>query len=151
MMDQVSQELSALKQAIQDDPKDVVALGRLGGLYMDAGMYDQAIDYFRRAVEAEPADVHMRTEMATTMLMMGQAREALTELEDCIELDPGHGKTWYWKGLAHVEVGEYEKGEASFAKALELMPGSFDLEELRAEIEKIKAQRASESGGASPS
>ena len=150
-MDQVTQELNALKQAIQNNPGDAVALGRLGGLYMDAGMYEQAIDYFSRAVEVNPSDVHLRTEMATALLMMGKAREALAELEGCVELDPAHGKTWYWKGLAHVELGEYEKGEASFAKALELMPGAFNLEELQAEIERIKAQRGSEGGGATPS
>lgn len=151
MMDQVTQELNALKRAVQDNPNDTAALGRLGGLYMDAAMYDQAIEYFRRAVETDPADVHMRTEMATAMLMMGKAHEALAEFEDCVELDPDHGKTWYWKGLAHVEVGEYDEGEASFAKALELMPGAFDIEELRTEIEKIKTQRAVEGEGASPS
>lgn len=151
MMDQVTQELNALNRAIQENPDDTVALGRLGSLYMDAAMYEQAVEYFRRAVETDPSDVHMRTEMATAMLMMGKAHEALAEFEDCVELDPGHGKTWYWKGLAHVEVGEYDQGEASFARALELMPGAFDIEELRTEIEKIKSQRSSEGEGASPS
>ena len=151
MMDQVSQELGALKQAIQDNPEDVVALRRLGNLYMDAAMYEQANDYYRSALAVEPEDVHLRTDLATSLLMMGQAREALTELEHCVEHDPEHGKTWYWKGLAHVELGEYEEGEAAFVRALELMPGAFQIEELRAEIERVKANRSTQAEGASPS
>ncbi len=150
-MEQVTLELNALKQALQEDPHDVKVLGRLGQLYMDAAMYEQAIQYYRQALAVQPGDAHLRTDMATSLLMMGNAVEALAELKDIVAGDPEHGKTWYWLGLAHVEAGEFEQGKAAFTKALELMPGSFDMEEISSEIEKVKARRAAESSGSSPS
>jgi len=151
MMQQVQQELDALKQAVKEDPRNVAALGRLARLYMDAGMYDQAAKFYSDALDVDPANVHIRTDLGSCLLMMGKADDALRQLKDATARDAGHGQTWYWMGLAHVERGEYEEGEAAFARALELSPGSFDMAALRAEIEKLKAKRAGKPGGVSPS
>ncbi len=151
MMQQVQKELEALKQAVKEDPRNVAALGRLAGLYMDAGMYDQATKFYSDALDVDPSNVHIRTDLGSCLLMMGKADEALRELKDASSRDPGHGQTWYLMGLAHVERGEYEEGEAAFSKALELNPGSFDMAAVRAEIERVKAKRAGKPGGVSPS
>ncbi len=151
-MEQVRREILALKQAIQEDPRNATALRRLGSLYMEAGMYDQALPFLRDALAADPADVHARTDMAACLLMTGKTAEALEELKACVARDTDHPKTWYYLGLAHVESGEYAEGETAFARALELSPGSFDMEQIRAGIQRMRARR--ESGappGAPPS
>jgi len=147
-MEQVTQELNALRTLLKDDPKNVQALLRLGSLYMDAAMYDKALEQLRLAVSAAPDDVHVRTEMATALLMTGETDAALTELEACLRTDPGHSKTWYSLGFAYVQKGEYDKGEKAFGKALELTPGAFDMEALRAEIQRLKSQREGRGAGA---
>jgi lipopolysaccharide biosynthesis regulator YciM len=148
MEHQVTEELNALRALLKEDPKNVQALMRLASLYMDAAMYDKALEQLRVAVEAAPDDVHVRTEMATAMLMTGQTDAALAELEACLKQDPKHSKTWYSLGFAYVQKGEYDKGEKAFAKALEITPGAFDMEALRAEIQRLKSQREGRPSGA---
>lgn len=148
-MDQVTQELNALRALLKEDPGNVQALMRLSSLYMDASMYDKALEHLRTAVEAAPDDVHVRTEMATALLMTGKTDEAVAELESCLRKDPGHSKTWYSLGFAYVQKGEYDKGEEAFSKALDLSPGAFDMEALRSEIQRLKAQRGQGAGAPS--
>lgn len=150
-MDSLTQELQALKQAVQEDPSNVGALDRLAELYMEAAMYDQAAGFLRQALEVDEEDVHVRTDLATCLLMQGKGSEAVAEFERAVQSDPGHGRTWYGLGFAYVETAQYDKGEEAFEKALELNPGSFDLEAMRAEIEKLKQTRSEESSGGSPS
>ena len=150
-MEQVSKEIESLKAAIGKNPRDAESLARLGGLYMDAGMYDRALEFVHSALELKPEDIHVQIDYATCLLMTGKAADALAQLENAVARDASHPRAWYFMGLAQVDVGEYDKGEASFKRALELSPGSFDLDALRAEIEKVKAQRASGASGASPS
>jgi len=147
-MDQVTQELNSLRAVIKDDPGNVQALSRLGKLYMDASMYDQALGYLESAYKAAPDNLEVRTDRATALLMTGKSQEAVDEFRACLEREPGQPRIWYSLGFAYVQVAEYDKAEQAFGKALELSPGAFDMEALKAEIERLKAQRPSRPGGA---
>lgn len=148
-MEQVTRELEALRRMLQEDPRNLAALRRMAGLYMDAAMYDRAMEFLRQAVDIDPADVHTLTDLGTCLYMVGRPDEALAHFKDAIGRDPSHPKPWYSMGLAYVEAGDYQKGEEAFAEALRLSPGAFDMNELRAEIEKVKAQRSGKAGSPS--
>lgn len=145
-MESVRRELDALKERVRQDPKDSQALGRLGDLYMEAGMYDRSVEYYRQAIAVKPDDVHLRTDLGASLMMQGKASEAKGELEQAVAIDPGHSKTWYTLGFALIQTGEYDRGEAALAKSLDLSPGAFDMGQLKAEIEKLKAGRAASPG-----
>ena len=44
-------EIRGLRQRLQDDPRDHQALVRLGNLYQDVSMFDQAIEHYHKAVD----------------------------------------------------------------------------------------------------
>lgn len=151
-MEEVKKELAALKQAVDQDPRNVAALGRLGNLYMDAGMFDKAVDYYKRALEVEPGNADLRTDMGTCLRQMGRIDEALVQFRQSVAGDPKHWKGWFNLGIVHLyDLGEYENAEESFAKALELNPGSFDMSAVRKEIEKVKAEKSARPAGSKPS
>ncbi len=147
-MEQVTQELNALRAVLKDDPRNVQALSRLGRLYMDASMFDKALGFLETAVKESPDDVGIRTDMATSLLMMGRAEEAVAEFKTCLERDPAQARTWYSMGFAYVQMAQYDQAEQAFEKALELSPGAFDMQALKAEIDRLKAQRGARSSGA---
>ena len=151
-MEQVKKELAALKHAVDEDPRNVAALGRLGNLYMDAGMFDKAVDYYRRALVVEPDNPDLRTDMGTCLRQMGRIDEALREFEQSVAAHPGHWKGWFNIGIVNLyDLGKYQRAEESFARALELNPGSFDMGAVRKEIEKVRAEKSARPAGSKPS
>ncbi|HEY3174781.1 MAG TPA: tetratricopeptide repeat protein [Candidatus Polarisedimenticolia bacterium] len=151
MMEQVTRELEALKKAIEADPHNVTALGRLGNMYMDAGMFDRAIQYYTTALQTEPGNVDIRTDMGSCLRQMGKAKEALKAFEESISVDPKHWKSWFNVGVVCMyDLGDYDRAESAFAKVLELNPGSFDMKAVKDEIEKLKSGKSEKAQG-SPS
>ena len=151
-MESVTRELAALKKAVEDDPRNVAALGRLGNLYMDAGMFDKSVDFYKRALEIEPHDPDLRTDMGTCLRQMGRFDEAVREFERSVADDPKHWKGWFNIGIVNLyDLGNYQKAEESFAKALELNPGSFDMDAVRKEIEKVRSEKSAGPASSTPS
>jgi Tfp pilus assembly protein PilF len=150
-MDQVMQELEALKKAIEVEPHNVMVLARLGNMYMDAGMFDRAVQYYTTALEVEPANVDVRTDMGSCLRQMGKPKEALKAFEESIALDPKHWKSWFNVGVVCMyDLGDFDRAESAFARVLELNPGSFDMKAVRDEIEKLKSGKTGQVQG-SPS
>ena len=141
-MAQVQQELAALRQALDQDPNNVMALVRMGNMHMDASMYDKAADYYRRALEVDPNNPDVRTDMGACLREMGKPQEALAEFEKSLSQDPNHWKSWFNIAIVNLyDLGDYEKADAAFRKVVELNPGALDMNAVEAEIEKVKAQK----------
>ena len=51
---------------------------------------EEALYWFRRAVEADPEYFQGRLNLATTLARVGRHPEALPHLEQAVRLDPGH-------------------------------------------------------------
>src|SRR5262245_41113671 len=56
VMERVFAQVGALKEAIEKNPKDATALVRLANFYQDAGKFDQAVEYYKRALDVKPED-----------------------------------------------------------------------------------------------
>ena len=92
-------ELQALRNILKDDPKNVKAVTTLGNKLYDAGRFDEAIPYYRQALELQPNDVNISTDLATAMYYAGNADEALAQLERSLKIDPKHGQTLFNQGI----------------------------------------------------
>ena len=151
MMNKVSQELASLKKALEQDPRNVMVLTRLGNMYMDAGMHDKALNYYTTALDVEPANVDVRTDMGTCLRQMGRPAEALKAFEESLSRDPNHWKSWFNIGVvAMYDLNDYDRALAAFTKVHDLNPGGFDMDAVRAEIDRLKSEKSGKGQG-SPS
>jgi hypothetical protein len=140
MMARVFEEISALKTAIQKDPRDTRALLRLANLYHDAGKYEQAVDYYRRALEIHPSDVDARTDMGICLREMGQSDEALAQFRTSLSYDARHWQTWLNLGVvALFDKNDLAIAREAFAKVEELNPTFKDLPLLKEAVRKASA------------
>lgn len=57
-------EINELKRQLQDDAGNLAALLRLGDLYRTVGMWEQAEQYYSRAVEVDPEDRDLKKGLA---------------------------------------------------------------------------------------
>lgn len=137
MMERVFQEVSALKAAIEKNPKDADALLRLANLYQDAGKYDDAVGYYRQVVALSPDDVNARTDMGICLRESGHVDEALAEFRKSLEVDPKHWQTWLNLGVVSLfDRNDPGTAATAFARVEELNPGYPDLPALKEALRK---------------
>ena len=149
MMQKITEELTSLKKALEQDPKNVMVLTRLGNIYMDAGMHDRALNYYASALESEPDNVDVRTDMGTCLRQMGKTAEALRAFEESLARDPKHWKTWFNIGVVNLyDLGDYDKALSAFTKVHDLNPAGFDMNAVRAEIDRLKSEKSGKTSGA---
>jgi tetratricopeptide (TPR) repeat protein len=88
MMNRVREQLETLKQTIARDPNNFDALAQLGGMYMDAAKYPQAIEYFERALKVR-SDDGVRYDLVVCYRQSGQIDRARAEFATLQKARPG--------------------------------------------------------------
>jgi lipoprotein NlpI len=139
VMARVVQELTALKQTIEKNPHDVRALTRLGNFYQDAGKFDQAVDYYARALAEDPKQVDARTDRGICLRELGKPDEAIAEFRRSLEIDPKHWQTWLNLGIVSLfDKHDPETAASAFGKVEELQPDYPGLAGLKEEVRKAR-------------
>lgn len=101
MADKKAEPLLAKLQAAPDDARLLV---EIADTYNSAHQFKQAADYYGRALKLEPANVAVRTEMASCLFYGGDADAALAELSQSLHYSPADANTLFnigvikWKG-----------------------------------------------------
>jgi len=78
---------------LKTDPKNVDLLNKIALTYKAAHQFNEAIVYFRKALEVDPKNVPIRTDMASCMYYTGDVDGALAELNTSLTYDPKHAGT----------------------------------------------------------
>ena len=93
---------------LKTDPKNVELLNKIALTYKAAHQFQEAIVYFQKALEVDPANVPIRTDMASCIYYSGDVDGALAELNKSLSYDPKHAGTLMnvgiikWKGKNDV-------------------------------------------------
>ena len=75
-LDRREEALVELVAALLLDPRDADAHARIGQIHVDAGRLGEAAGALRRAIELSPSHVEARYALATTLMRLGNTREA---------------------------------------------------------------------------
>ncbi len=85
------------------NPSDPAPRLKLADFLYDRHHFDQAIPWYRQALALDPKDVDARTDMATCYFSLGNAREAVIQLNDALNYDPHHGPTLFNLAVVNME------------------------------------------------
>jgi len=135
-MDAVRQQLNALKQRIEKDPRDTAALTQLGTMYMDVGKFPQAIDYFERAL-AVREDPITRTDLGICYKQSGQAEKALAAFRRAASEAPDQWQAMYNEALVLGEMQRWDDARAVAAKLSAMRPGDAQVAQL---VQSLKSK-----------
>ncbi len=112
-------------------PESPQALNQLGRVYTDAGRRQEAIEYYRRAVEAaarqaKPGQraehVGARTNLGNRYLEMGQLDEAMKHYQIALRANPDYGLAHNGVGAVLFEQGRRSEAIVHLRRAAQLMP-----------------------------
>lgn len=111
---QSPEQLNAMVQPMLDaaraNPSDPAPLIELGNTYYDHRFYPEAVKYYARALELKPADLEVRTDMATAMFYSGAADKAVVELDKVLQANPKHASALFNLGIVRMDGLNDRKG-----------------------------------------
>ncbi len=139
--------VQALTTIIKSDPKNLDALVQLGNTYFDAEQFDEAIQWYRRAVEVDPKNADASTDLGISLYYTNRTDEALTQFEHSLKVSPQHTKTLLNKGIV-LAFGKRDLKAAAveWEKVVSLAPDSPEGQAARRALEGVAAAHAG--GGA---
>lgn len=143
------QQEAALKAALTVKPGDLVTLIRIGNLYYDNSRFQDAIDYYGRALEQDPNNVNVRTDRGSAYWSLGLADPAIAEFRRSLEVNPTHPQTLFNLGVVYY----HGKNDAQGAREVweKLLASNPDYPESETVREMISSLSGAAPAGASDS
>jgi len=128
-MGAVFQQINNLKQQIERDPNNAQALAQLGTMYMDAGKFPQAIEYFERALKVRD-DPQVRTDLGICYRNTGDAEKSLAQFRQVVQAHPEQWQALFNEVIILGETRRFDEARTELAKLQKLRPGDPDVQKL---------------------
>ncbi len=136
----VMQRINAYKERLKKDPKDLEALIALGNANFDIQRFDKARDLYQRALDINPHDATVRSDLASCYRNLGDVEAAYRELENVLALSPTNETALYNIGVIRLNDRNDKKGAIeAWEKLIATHPDVSYAEELKQRIEELKA------------
>jgi len=80
-------------------PNDPTLLAQAGNIYYDAQLFKGAIDYYARALQGDPNNTNVRTDMATAFWYLGDSDRAIAEFDRVLKQEPKKANALFNRGV----------------------------------------------------
>lgn len=110
------------KNAILLDPEMERAHFELAELYREEGHTPEAIERYREALAISPGSSRSHRQLASLLLREGRTRDALEAVSEAVRIDPRDGQAHFILARALLELCSDREAEASYLRAVELLP-----------------------------
>ena len=100
-----------------------VLLFNIAQVHAQIGPYEDAIDYFTRAMEMDPNYSEYYNDRGAVYLKMGRLEDAERDYLRAIDLSPPYGEVWTNLGQCWRAMGRMRAAERAYTRALDLDPG----------------------------
>jgi len=117
-------EIQRLKNIVEQNPSDMFSTLRLANSLQDAGLYDQAITYYKRYLAEDEQNADARVDMAICYFERGDSKTAISEIEQAIKYNPNHQLAYFNLGIITLTAGNLETATKYFQKAISIDPNS---------------------------
>ncbi len=100
LADSEEEARSSLESILQEDPRHMDALLRLGDIAAGDEEYQSALGYYKKAKDLQPRNPEVLFSLARILEKMGRTNEASAYLDEILDLDPDNLTALYRKRLA---------------------------------------------------
>ncbi len=104
--------------AIAKSPRNPRPYNNLANVYARQGSYEEAIEYYHKALDVQDQDADIWHNLAVCLSRMGRTDEALRYYQKALELEPGRSDTLSALALLENEVGRPERAATLLEEAL---------------------------------
>jgi cytochrome c-type biogenesis protein CcmH/NrfG len=134
-------QIEALQETVAKDPKNGTAWIELGNLLFDAQKIDGAITAYEKALDLQPDNANVLTDLGVMYRKKGQSKEALALFNRAQAVNPKHEVSLFNAGVVLMhDLNQPQEAKAVWEKLVQLnpsakTPGGESIKEL---IEKMK-------------
>jgi cytochrome c-type biogenesis protein CcmH/NrfG len=104
MKHMADKQAEPLLAQLKNDPKNASVLKQVAAIYESTHQFQQAADYYGKALDVNPKDIAARTERASCLYYAGDVDGALGQLQQSVQDDPKDANSLFnlgmirWKG-----------------------------------------------------
>jgi tetratricopeptide (TPR) repeat protein len=129
-----------LKRAVDANPNDRSALVSLANALFDLGQlgdaarFTEARGYYQKALELDPKDANVRTDLGLTFYFgePSDPQSAIREYRKSLEIDPRHEQTLQNLATALIKTGNRKEAEKTIESLRSVNPKNVALPDLEA-------------------
>ena len=118
--------------------KDAETLFKMGYVLSQQDRDDEAIDYYKEALELDPNNTYIHQAMASAYRKMGEFASARNHLNASLDLDDKNPITYYNYGNLLVDMKHFDEAKEMYKKAIEL---DGDFKEAQEELAKLEDEK----------
>ena len=148
MQRMAKKQAEPLMAQLEKKPNDAVLLNKVALTYKAAHQFDKAAEYFKKSLDADPANIAVRDDYASCLYYSGDVDVALAQLNKSLTYDPKHAGTLFnigmikWKGK-----GDVDGAVASWKKLLQLNPKLEQKQAIEQLIDQATKSKTARAGG----
>jgi cytochrome c-type biogenesis protein CcmH/NrfG len=110
-MKQMADEKAApLFEKLKSDPNNSGLLVQVGKIYKATHQFNEAVGYYDKALNVDPKNVPLRTEMASCMYYSGDIDGAIRQLQQTLRYDPKDANSLFNLGMIRWQGKQDAKG-----------------------------------------
>jgi cytochrome c-type biogenesis protein CcmH/NrfG len=135
--------VQALEEQANSNPRDPAPPLKLADYLYDHGKYDQAIVWYQKALQFNPADVNASTDLGTCYFNVGRSDDALRQFQRSLAVEPRHQPTLYNIIVVEMEGKHDYKAAADAWETLHRVNAAYPkLDELKQKLDQAQASAA---------
>jgi len=111
---------------LENDLGFYMAHVQMAGIYESLRRYPEAVEERRRAVDANPDDPSLLTDLGVTLGKAGQLQQSGGTLQQAAEANPHDPRAVFWLGICQVQRGEKDAARTSLSRFVATAPSRWD-------------------------
>jgi cytochrome c-type biogenesis protein CcmH/NrfG len=110
MKQMADKKAAPLLERLKSDPNNDGLLIQVGNIYKSTHQFKDAIVYYNKALQVDPKNVAIRTEMASCLYYSGDVDEAISQLQQSLHYDPKDANSLFNLGMMKWRGKQDSKG-----------------------------------------
>jgi tetratricopeptide (TPR) repeat protein len=140
-------KVTALTSQAEKEPTNAKPRIELGNLYFDAERYEDAIKWYSDAVQLDPKDPNLSTDLGVSYYYINQPDKALEQFARSLQAEPGHLKTLLNMGIVKAfGKQDLEGAEAAWQQVLQTAPDSPEGQAAKRALDSLKSVHSANGG-----
>jgi Tfp pilus assembly protein PilF len=132
--------VAQLKSQAEREAGNAAVRTQLGNLYFDGERFDEAARWYSAALQINPKDVNVSTDLGIAYYYTNQPDRALEQFEQSLALDPAHSKTLLNIGVVRAWGKQDLEGAAkAWQRVIDVAPNSEEAKRAQQGLEGIRA------------
>ncbi|QOP44275.1 tetratricopeptide repeat protein [Sulfurimonas sediminis] len=129
--------LAIYSEANIKEPKNPETLFKMGYTLAQQNRDDEAMEYYKEALELDPNNTYIHQAMASLYRKAGEYASARNHLNKSLEIDATNPITYYNYGNLLVDMKHFDEAKGMYEKAIQLDP---EFKEAKEELKKIEKE-----------